>query len=81
MTMPWRPSEEYYGTGQSFLWRKTNKCDIKRPGSLLRGFSSSPRQKRVTSMWTCTAGRELTPILRSVPIEVSRWAAAVRSGF
>ena len=29
MTMPWRPSEECYGTGQSFLWRKTNKCDIK----------------------------------------------------
>ena len=56
MTMPWRPSEEYYGTGQSFLWRKTNKCDIKRPGSLLRGFSSSPRQKRITNVevygWT-----------------------------
>ena len=58
MTMPWRPSEEYYGTGQSFLWRKTNKCDVKRPGSLLRGFSSSPRQKRVTNVevygWTGT---------------------------
>jgi hypothetical protein len=58
MTMPWRPSEEYYGTGQSFLWRKSNKCDIKRPGSLLRGFSSSPRQKRITNVevygWTGT---------------------------
>ena len=56
MTMPWRPSEEYYGTGQSFLWRKTNKCDIKRPG-VCEG-ASSPRQKRTVNVevygWTGT---------------------------
>ena len=45
MTQPWRPSDEYYGTGQSFLWKKRTTRDLRKPG-LLRSFSSSPRQTR-----------------------------------